>query len=184
MKKLVCLVLALVCFATVAMAESVPSKSTADMVSVEVKGDAGIVVAPVEDTAENQVVIAKCNAEIEKLAAAASVAAYFGEVKNAAGEIVTLGDGLTVAEFLPLTVANYEETAGNVTVSFQLATPYAAGETVIVLVGIVAEDGAVEWTAFEAVGTGVNGAIEVEFTSEVLLAIQNGTALMAVVSGN
>ncbi len=97
---------------------------------------------------------------------------------------VSLGDGLTVAEFLPLTVANYEETAGNVIVSFQLATPYAAGETVIVLVGIVAEDGAVEWTAFEAVGTGVNGAIEVEFTPEVLLAIQNGTALMAVVSGN
>lgn len=185
MKKLVCLVLALVCFATVAMAESVPSKSTADMVTVEVKGNpGGVLVEIVEDIPENRAVIAKRNEEIEKLAASASAVAYFGEVKNVAGETVTLADDATVAEFEALAVSGYEETMGNLTVDFQLATPYAVGETATMLIGIVAEDGAVEWTAFEAVGTGVNGAIEVEFTPEVLLAIQNGTGLMAVTGGN
>ena len=55
MKKILCLVLALLCLSAYAMAESVPSKNTSDMVSVEIDAtsnpdlpvDSGLVVLPV-----------------------------------------------------------------------------------------------------------------------------------------
>lgn len=86
MKKLLCLVLALLCIASFALADSVPSKSTADMVSVQVQGnipaDSGFVLTPVVDSITYQVAVEACQNQIEKLAASASVEAYFGEVKD------------------------------------------------------------------------------------------------------
>ena len=69
------------------------------------------------------------------------------------------------------------------TTTFKLPTSYAQGEKVVFLVGIPnAETGEIEWIALEGVGVGEDGAIQVEFPPELLIAIQNSNALMAVAS--
>lgn len=210
MKKIVSLVLALLlCLPAVALAEEVvPSKNTSDMVAVEitpelnpnVPADSGFVVIPVleEDeaqTAEYAENIALCREEIAKLMESAAggteasgVEAYFGEVRDSEGNVVVLSEALSaqalnVFEFMPLVVQNYDESYGNVTLTFQFKTPYAQDELVLVLIGIRnAETGEMEWTVFEGTGVGEEGAVQVEFTPEILKAIQENAALLAVVS--
>lgn len=192
MKKLISLVLVFL-FALTTCAFAVPSKSTADMATVEVAGDnipadSGFAITPVVDETVNEALVKTVQAEIAKLAESASAVEYFGEVKDAEGNVVSLTellgvDTVNVFEFMPLSVENYDVAYGNVTATFQFATVYAEGEEVLVLIGVVNEETeAVEWTALNGVGTGAEGAIEVEFTPEVLEAIQGGEAMMAVVS--
>ena len=51
------------------------------------------------------------------------------------------------------------------------------------LVGIRnSETGEIAWTAFEGVGIGEEGSVQVVFTPEIMDAIQNNMALLAVVS--
>ena len=211
MKKILCLVLALLCLSAYAMAESVPSKNTSDMVSVEIDAtsnpdlpvDSGLVVLPVleEDEAHATAYaepIALCQEEIAKLAEnvaqseesaeASGVEAYFGEVHDSEGNVVVLSEALAaqtldVFEFMPLIVENYEDTYGDVTLTFQFKMPYAEGEELLVLVGIRnSETGEIAWTAFEGVGIGEEGSVQVVFTPEIMDAIQNNMALLAVVS--
>lgn len=210
MKKIVCLTLALLlCLSAVALAEEVvPSKNTSDMVVVEVDpalntnvpADSGFVVIPVLEEDEAQAVeyadnIALCREEIVKLMESAAggtdasgVEAYFGEVRDSEGNVVVLSEALSapalnVYEFMPLVAANYDEAYGNVTLTFQFKTPYAQDEPVLVLIGLRnAETGEMEWTVFEGIGVGEEGAVQVEFTPEILKAIQEDNALLAVVS--
>lgn len=210
MKKIVCLTLALLlCLSAVALAEEVvPSKNTSDMVVVEVDpalntnvpADSGFVVIPVLEEDEAQAVeyadnIALCQEEIVKLMESAAggtdasgVEAYFGEVRDSEGNVVVLSEALSapalnVFEFMPLVAANYDEAYGNVTLTFQFKTPYAQDEPVLVLIGLRnAETGEMEWTVFEGIGVGEEGAVQVEFTPEILKAIQEDNALLAVVS--
>lgn len=210
MKKIVCLTLALLlCLSAVALAEeAVPSKNTSDMVVVEVDpalntnvpADSGFVVIPVLEEDEAQAVeyadnIALCQEEIVKLMESAAggtdasgVEAYFGEVRDSEGNVVVLSEALSapalnVYEFMPLVAANYDEAYGNVTLTFQFKTPYAQDEPVLVLIGLRnAETGEMEWTVFEGIGVGEEGAVQVEFTPEILKAIQEDNALLAVVS--
>lgn len=210
MKKIVCLTLALLlCLSAVALAEEVvPSKNTSDMVVVEVDpalntnvpADSGFVVIPVLEEDEAQAAeyaenIALCREEIVKLMEsvaggtdASGVEAYFGEVRDSEGNVVVLSEALSapalnVYEFMPLVAVNYDETYGNVTLTFQFKTPYEQDEPVLVLIGLRnAETGEMEWTAFEGIGVGEEGAVQVEFTPEILKAIQDGNALLAVVS--
>lgn len=210
MKKIVCLTLALLlCLSAVALAEEVvPSKNTSDMVVVEVDpalntnvpADSGFVVIPVLEEDEAQAVeyadnIALCQEEIVKLMESAAggtdasgVEAYFGEVRDSEGNVVVLSEALSapalnVFEFMPLVAANYDEAYGNVTLTFQFKTPYAQDEPVLVMIGLRnAETGEMEWTVFEGIGVGEEGAVQVEFTPEILKAIQEDNALLAVVS--
>ena len=210
MKKIVCLTLALLlCLSAAALAEeAVPSKNTSDMVVVQmdpalnpgIPVDSGFVVLSVleEDEAHLEAYpehIALCREEIAKLADSAAggmdasgVEAYFGEVRDSEGNVIVLSEALTaqalnVFEFMPLVAVNYDETYGSVTLSFQFKTPYAQDEPVLVLIGIRnAGIGEMEWTAFEGVGTGEEGTVQVEFTPEILKAIQENNALLAVVS--
>ena len=209
MKKIVCLVLAaLLCLSMAALAEeAVPSKNTSDMVSVEIDpalnpnlpADSGFVAFPVleedatqaEEYAES---IALCQEEIVRLMAAAGgtdasgVEAYFGTVRDSEGNEVALSEALQaqmldVFEFMPLVVQNNDEAYGDVTLTIQFKTPYEEGEPVLVLIGIRnAETGGMEWTAFEGAGVGEAGAVQVTFTPEILTAIQENVALLAVVS--
>lgn len=209
MKKIVCLVLAaLLCLSMAALAEeAVPSKNTSDMVSVEIDpalnpnlpADSGFVAFPVleedatqaEEYAES---IALCQEEIVRLMAAAGgtdasgVEAYFGTVRDSEGNEVALSEALQaqmldVFEFMPLVVQNYDEAYGDVTLTIQFKTPYEEGEPVLVLIGIRnAETREMEWTAFEGAGVGEAGAVQVTFTPEILTAIQENVALLAVVS--
>lgn len=210
MKKIVCLTLALLlCLSAVALAEEVvPSKNTSDMVVVEVDpalntnvpADSGFVVIPVLEEDEAQAAeyadnIALCREEIVKLMESAAggtdasgVEAYFGEVRDSEGNVVVLSEALSapalnVFEFMPLVAANYDEAYGNVTLTFQFKTPYAQDEPVLVMIGLRnAETGEMEWTVFEGIGVGEEGAVQVEFTPEILKAIQEDNALLAVVS--
>ena len=135
MKKLLCLMVALLmCLSVTAMAESVPSKTTDDLISFEVAAenmpaDSGFFVKPVdENDPVYQETLAVCEAEIEKLSAAENVADYFANVKDSEGNPVSLQEMLgtetiNVYEFCPLIAGNYEEAYGKVTAKMLFSTP-------------------------------------------------------------
>ena len=84
---------------------------------------------------------------------------------------------------MPLTVSHYDSNYGPVVCTFRFKTPYGLDEQVLVLVGIQnGQDQTLGWTAFEGVGTGEEGAIQVEFTPQIMQDVQNRVALLAVVS--
>ena len=210
-KRIVCMVLVLLCVGVVAMAETVPSKNTADMVTVEIDRnlnpniptDAGFTVLPILEEDPEQAEryaedITLCQDEIAKLAqnvnqgadigASAAVENYFGQVSDAEGNPVRLSEALSaqtlnVHEFMPLTVSHYDSNYGPVVCTFRFKTPYGLDEQVLVLVGIQnGQDQTLGWTAFEGVGTGEEGAIQVEFTPQIMQDVQDRVALLAVVS--
>ena len=205
MKKIACIVLALLlCLSMAAMAESVPSRTTTDLTTVTVAAenmpaDANFTLTPITEvdpanmTPEMQVRVEACNAEIAKLNESGNAVEYFGEVTDANGNAVSLTellgtDEVNVYEFFPLSAEGFEVEYGAVTATMVFPTPYEEGQQVAVLVGIVTEnaDGtqSVAWQVFDGVGTSVaeGSGIEVTFTPEILEQVQNGTALMAVVS--
>ena len=200
MKKIVCLMLALLMLASVAVAES-PSKTVADLnkftVSSEGQGSENAMLGIVDTTETNETlpeyeeVVAACEKEIEKLAEGGNVAEYFGEVTDAEGNAVDLKEKLGVAtddllnvfEFCPMVASGFEEGCGAVTVNMQFATAYEEGQKVLVLIGLISEENGAEsiaWKAFD--GESVHGGIQVEPPEEIIMQIQNGKALMAVVS--
>lgn len=200
------------CACAAALAESVPSKTVSDLTRFEVVAenqpdDANIYLLPVteatvgEQMPEYQERVEACEKEIEKLAGCESVESYFGEVTDAEGNVVDLkallgveeDAVLNVFEFCPAIAGGFQEDCGNVTANMLFSTPYEEGEKVLVLIGLVTvlEDGTQEivWQVFEGVGLGAvtaenetYGGIQVELTPEIVTAIQEGTALMAVVS--
>ena len=152
MKKIVCLVLALLCVSVMAVAESTPSKTTADLTLIQTSAanlpeGASFTLAPVTtaraaDLPDYEERVAACEAEIAKLAQSASVAEYFGTVTDSEGNEINLteilgADALNVYEFLPLVVDGYDPAYGNVTATMEFSTPYEEGEQVVVLVGLV-----------------------------------------------
>ena len=188
MKRFVCIVAALVCIASVAVAA--PSKTTGDMSSSTTAPVQETVVAnpTIDVNGSDAASAALCNEEVAKLQASGSAAAYFGDVKDAAGNAVSLAsvlgtDDVKVNEFVPLVIKDYDVSYGNVRSTFKMPTAYAQGEKVVVLVGVKnPATGEIEWVALEGVGVGTDGEIQVEFPAELLAAIQNGNALMAVAS--
>ena len=189
MKKLICLVLALVlCMGAVA-AMAAPSPTTDDMneTTTNKPKTSTLVVKTIDlNSAEYKALVEKCKAELEKLENSESAAVYFGEVIDSEGNKVPFAelfgeDALTVCEMMPIVVENYDESLGDVKVTLQFATPFEKGEEVVVLIGLIdGQTGEVEWYALKGVGTGVNGAVEVVVTSKMMVAIQNGQALIAV----
>lgn len=196
MKKFVCLMVALLlCLSACALAESVPSKTTEDMIKIEVSGenlpaDATFFVKPVDESDPvYQERVEVSDAEIAKLVAAAEKVAYFGNVKDSEGNPVSLTEMLgvetiNVYEFCPLIAGNYEEAYGKVTAVMLFATPYEKDELVAVLIGLVtAENGeqVVEWTAYEGIGQ-EDGSIRVELDPDMVKKVQDGVALLAIAS--
>ena len=197
MKKFACMLLALLlCLTSVAaLAEYTPSKKAADLTKVEVTAenlpaDSGFFSRIVtEDETEYQKQLSICEAEVAKLATSDSIEAYFGV--NVDLKALVAADQLNVFEFKPIVVGGYEAAYGKVTARLLFSTPYGVGEKVAVLIGLVTEkaDGStvVDWKAFEGVGIAADqveaaGSIQVELDAETVLAIQNGIALLAVVS--
>ena len=211
MKKIVCVLFALLCLPAFVLAESTPSITTTDMVTVTMEpdlnpnlpADSGLVAILVQE--EDAVLVEQyiqnvelCKEEIAKLSenidqsgtedGTAGVEAYFGEIKDAEGNTVVLSEllsaqALSVNEFMPVVVENYDRSYGAVTMTFQFKTPYAKDETVVVLIGI--QDpvtGEIVWTAFEGTGVGEDGAVQVEFAESMMEMIQNNISLLAVVS--
>lgn len=213
MKKLVCIALVLM-LSAVAFATGLPSKTTLDMFKVFVTGenlpaDSGFYFLPVneltigkENMANFQDLLDVCQVELDKLAAAEGVEAYFGEVADAQGEPVVLSEALEVAEgetlnvyeFCPVVAGNYKEEYGNVTVTMCFPTPYEIDEKVEVMLGKVTvnEDGTqdVAWTACEGIGVpspieeadAEVGAVQVELDPATIQSCCDNITLMGIVS--
>lgn len=195
MKKLISLALAmLLCVSAVAMAE--PSKSTANMTSVlDVKSEAalpaGFIIAPITDDTATEEQAEQCKQmvqEIYEAAKAGSLLKYFGDLQDYAGESIDLQkvlgtDNPVVNEIMPLIVKNYDSACGKVTVTFKFATPYQQDEPVVAVIRVLdPATGKVTQVGLMGKGTGADGAVELEFPAEVMMAIQNGIATMAIVS--
>lgn len=202
----------MLCLSTAAMAESVPSKTTSDLTRFDVvaenqPNDPGIYLLPVnevtvgEQLPDYQERIDICQVEIEKLSGSETVESYFADVTDSDGNTVDLkallgvdeDAVLNVFEFCPAIAGGFQEDCGKVTATLLFSTPYEKDEQVIVLIGIVTilEDGTqtVAWQVFEGIGLGAvegqeetYGSIQVELTPEIVAAIQNELALLAVVS--
>ncbi len=153
-----------------------------------------------------------CQIEIDKLADSDTIDHYFGNILDIDGNVVTLEEllelleteELHVFEFCPAIAGGYQEVYGNVTATMLFSTPYEEGEKVIVLIGVVTllEDEeqtaeqteqnveqTVQWYAFEGIGLEAiegqeetEGRVQVVLPPEIVEAIQNDIALLAVVS--
>ena len=188
MKRLLSMILVLMlCLAAAAMAA--PSKTTEDLITITIlvpQAD-GFFLRPIEPAdAGYEARMKTCNEEIEKLKAAASPAAYFGDVKDKNGNPVDLAaalgtEAINVNEFTAVIAGGYEESMGDVTVNIKLPTSYAAGSTVGVLFGTVVPEG-VNWVCYAGTAQD-DGSITVEGISpETVLNVQNGEALLAIAS--
>lgn len=159
-------VAAMMCMASVAFAEPVPSKGAMDLNNFEVVPENlpegmtadDLFIAPVteqvmgENLHDYQARLDICQLEINKLAQFPNVEEYFGEITDAEGNVVTLAQilgielkegevlPLNVFEFCPLIVGGYEEVFGKVTATMLFATPYEKDEKVAVMIGIVNQD--------------------------------------------
>lgn len=197
MKKCICALLAFVlCLTSVmALAEFTPSKTANDLTRIEAtaenvpEGEGFIVRVIAADEEAYQEQIAACEAELVNLAAAESVDTYFGEEVDLKAMLNT--ETLNVYEFAPFTAAGYDASYGNVTAKMLFSTPYKAGQKVVVMIGILVEneDGTttIVWTPFEGIGIETDdleavGSIQVELDPDTVLAVQNGTAFIAIVS--
>lgn len=197
MKKFTCALMALVlCLTSVmALAEFTPSKTTNDLTQIEAtaenlpEGESFIVRVIAADEEAYQEQVAACETELVKLAAAESVDTYFGEEVDLKSMLNT--ETLNVYEFAPFTAEGYDVSYGKVTAQMLFSTPYKAGQKVVVMIGILVEneDGTttIVWTPFEGIGIETDdletmGSIQVELDAETILAVQNGTAFIAVVS--
>ncbi len=184
MKKIIAfaLTLVLLCSAATAFAEAVPSKTTDDLSNVEVTVENPVEgKTPAMAAATEPEKLEAAAEELAKLQAAGSVEGYFGEeTAKAIAAIVGEGAEASVDEFLPVTVLEYDESMGEATIVMAFATPFENGEKVAVLIGLCQEAGEVEWSVYEGVGT-EDGRLQFTVPADAMVAIMDGTALLAVV---
>lgn len=95
---------------------------------------------------------------------------YFGEdVKTAVAALQPQGTDLTkltLTEFAPFQLVNYEPAMGNVVATFEFATPFTADQPLAVLVGYVGKDGKMVWITLQA--TVAESGLTITFPAEVL----------------
>ena len=212
MKKVVAILLALILCLSAAALAATPSKTNSDLTRFDViaenqPGDKGIYLLPVNEVTVGETLpdyqdrIDICEVEIAKLAASETVEDYFEGATDAEGNEVDLREmlgakedvKLNVFEFCPAIAGGFQEDCGKVTATMLFSTPYEKDQPVALMIGLVTihEDGTQEvvWQAFEGVGLGeiegdegTYGAIRVELTQEIVNAIQDEIALVAVVS--
>lgn len=181
MKKVLCLVLALVlCMSSAALASSTPSKTTQDLLPT------------VEATTENgralTVVVREDNASRAQLRVLQGTPAkddYFGDIVKQDGATAKLSELLNpndINEFESILVYNYNPSMGSVTALIRFITPFALSDKVIVLIGLT--DGELTWYAFDAevVDYKDNDWIRVVFPAEIVEKIQANGGLIAIVS--
>ena len=185
MKKIVAIALTLMmlCGAVTVFADSdltTPSKTTGDLTSFEATVQnpvAGKTVAL--EVATDEATQQTAEEELEKAQAAGSVEKYFGkETAEAIAEI--LGDNAEVSldEFMPIVLNDYEEGMGDVVLSVKLATPYQEGEKVAVLIGIIENNVVATWKAFEGIGQ-ADGQVQFTMDAETAKAVAAGNAVFA-----
>lgn len=179
MKKIVCLVFALLLCLSVAVAEAPVSPSSLLKVIVDPEGPCFL---PVDEAFMGPAVLNfkrqmdLCNRELPKLAAS-TVDEYFQGID--AHAIAGEGD-LQVYEMYGVVASGFKAEDGDFTITIQFPTPYPAGAPVCVAIGL--DNGeTVDWTAFAGEGT-EDGSVKFVIDIDTLLAVQNGLGLIAVIS--
>jgi len=189
MKKIVCVLLVLVMCMALALAET-PSKTVADLDVVMVTSEnqaaddfsmsIGYTGANISDEHRNL-----AYAEIQKFINTNSIEKYFGK-NDEIGAIVDTAN-MNIFEYSPLKVVGYKPEYGKVTAVMNFATPYEAGEKVAVMIGLPDAQNNITWNVLEGVGVAsesveVEGSIQVEFEPELMVAMQECNALVAIIS--
>lgn len=188
-KKIVALALALaMVFCMASIAYAVPSKTTPDMVKpVEVKSTTGVQIKPdfalntVQDEKTDKILV-----EIQTFVAtvAAAPVKYFdADVQQAIAEKLPAGTNLNylkMNEFVAIETKNFDTSYGDVETKIQVASTYTNGQKVVAVVGYVGADGKMVWVPIDAEVE--NGLVKVVFPADVLEAINNGTASLAILS--
>lgn len=187
-KKLICVALFVALLMTVALADGVPSKTTTALTTVVLSDEVaatGLIIDMTEP--ESELVKTTLTEVAAYVANGRAVVGYFGaDVRNEITAILqpagVIAESLTLSEFGPLYVANYEAgTLEEVEVVFEFTTVYTADQNVIVLIGIVGEDGVITWTPIQAEVT-EEGALKVVIPADLLEAAQAGEAVLAVLN--
>ena len=169
---------------------AVPSKTTQDMTTVGTLEVANAVEGADQVAITLPAESAAVVSELEKIVAFVNnegndVVSYFGDA--AREEIAALlpeganVDGMEMNEFAPLALENYSEEFGDITVGFTFATQYTVGQNLVAMVGVVNAEGTVDWSAMAAEAQ-EDGSVKVTFTQEALTSIQNGDAMIAILS--
>lgn len=182
-KKLISLVLvlAMLCMSSMAFAASSVSTRNASGV-LGATDDSGMLVEVLEPTEEINKLVANIIAFVG--GGQGTVLDFLGEdVKTAIAQILGTNfdlSKLVLNEAVPFTVANANLATGDVTVTFQFNTKYEDGAVLVAIVGIIAEDGTIEWIVVPA--KAVNGAVELTFTKELLEKLDGKTLVLGILS--
>lgn len=189
-KKLVCLALALLLtLGTTSLAfATVPSKTTSDLVKpvgvVSATGEplpVAVSVPPPEAAQAATETLASIAAFVQQ---GGSLVKFFDQtVQDAITSLLPVGinaESLTMNEFLPIKIADYDAAYGDITVSFEFATEYVDGQPIVAMVGIK-EGETVTWYAQKA--EVVEGVVRIYFTQDVLEKMQTGDVMLAILSG-
>ena len=192
MKKLTCLflVLVLVCGSVGALAAG--SKSTGNMTTTKTTGTGGggTYDAPPAYSIDVGSDAALTDAQkqlvedvLAQIAGAANPLAYFGDEVKAEIEALLPGvdvDALQLNELTGITVKGYSVSNGSLTINCVFPTKYTVGQKVVVLVGLQ-ENGTITWKSFAGIVL-ADGSVSAVLSADVLMSIQNGTAIIAVLN--
>lgn len=188
-KKLVSLALVLMLLVTgVVYATVGPSKQTGDMTEsrvvakngVEVKSD--FAVETKGETDFSKEVFEEIAAFVKDESKA--IIDYFpAEVIKSVEAMLPAGvksENLSVNEFMPLDVKNYDSAYGEMTIAFKFPTKYEPDQAIVAMVGAGSGD-EIEWTALPA-EVNEDGEVEITFTEETMEQIGEGDAVLAILS--
>lgn len=200
-KVMVSLVSMVMCLTmSAAMAEYTPSKTKDDLTHIDVQtknveARAEFFIRPVK---ENEPAYKElwdaCQTEVEKMVQSGALEDYFGAIVNTDGAAVDLKKELGVKELhvyemYPIIAGGYDEAFGAVKTEMHFPTSYNLNKKVKALIGLVTVNAdhtqSVQWVAYDAAyeeSASGEGHLAVEFEPETILAIQNGMALLAIVS--
>ena len=185
MKKIFALMLAIMMLiAAAAFAEDIPSKDPSGMTG-----------STTDNTQQAMIWTKDCEAsekELENLKQAESIVKYFENAQDFYGNPVVLTEmleaeeaELNVDEFTGIFAKDFKNDCGDVTATLKFATPFEVGEKVAVMIGMTGNNG-YDWTAFEGVGVNSTelgeGCVEVTLPQDMVLAIQQNSGLVAIVS--
>ncbi len=184
-KKLIALVvaIAILSVSTYAFAMAAQdSKTTEDLtrvVKVETQsGDASNKLIWVENTPSD---LAKTQLSEMKsfIANQNNPADYFSDdAKQGMSALLPTGTDLSklsLTEYAPIGIGDYDSSLGDVSSTIQFPTAFAASKTVVVMVGYTGSDGTVVWQALET--TIVNGNLVIVFPADLMAKIGHDAAL-------
>lgn len=144
-KKIVCLALALMLLGVSTALAAIPSKTASDIVSDAPVAAEGVTFAPDFTITSTEDLTGTAQEILDRIAGflvlneTAVIKAFGEETEEAVAELLpedVLAEELVLAEFFPVTIANYSADYGDVTVAFSTLT---AEKTAVALLGVVTD---------------------------------------------